>query len=65
MAALAGVAPTMLLIDIGPFGPENFEVSKWCLYIAIFVFSVGIIMFGLTLAFDKASHKDESSQAKH
>ena len=34
---------------------ENFEYAKWCLFIAIFVFSLGIAGFGLTLAFDKSS----------
>lgn len=65
MAALAGVAPTMLMIDIGPFRPENFEVGKWCLYIAIFIFSVGIIMFGMTLALDKSRQRKDADQEKH
>jgi len=60
LVALIGVAPSMLLIDIGPVRPENFEWGKWFLYIAIFTFIVGISMFGLTLAFDKASHKNDS-----
>ena len=54
--ALGGVAPTMLLIKTGPFGPQNFEYAKWCLYIGIFIFSFGIVLFGFTLAFDRASN---------
>ena len=38
IAALIGVSPAMLLIDIGPVGPENYEWGKWFLYIAIFAF---------------------------
>jgi hypothetical protein len=57
ITALIGVSPTMLLIDIGPVGPENYEWGKWCLYIAIFLFCVGIIVFGLTLAIDKARER--------
>jgi len=52
--ALTGVSPAMLLIDIGPYGPENFEWGKWFLYIGIFAFCVGIPFFGITLAVDKA-----------
>jgi hypothetical protein len=58
--ALIGVSSTMLLINIGPFEPENFEWGKWCLFIAIFAFCAGIGMFGLTLALDKTSHKKDN-----
>lgn len=57
IAALIGMSPTMLLINIGPVGPENYEWGKWCLYIAIAGFTLGIIMFGLTLALEKASER--------
>jgi uncharacterized membrane protein YgdD (TMEM256/DUF423 family) len=52
--ALIGVSPAMLLIDIGPFRPEDFEWGKWFLYIGIFAFCGGITFFGITLAVDKA-----------
>lgn len=51
--ALVGVAPTMLLIEVGRVGAENYEWGRWCLYLAILGFSVGTIMFGLTSAFDR------------
>ena len=53
IGALIGVSPTMLLLTIGPFEPANFEWGKWCLYIGIFSFSVGIILFGLGFLFDR------------
>jgi len=65
IVAIIGVSPTMLLIDIGPFGAENFEWGKWFLYIAIFAFCVGTIMFGLTLAFDKAMHSNDKGQEEN
>jgi len=64
IAALIGVSPAMLLIDIGPVGPENYEWGKWFLYIAIFAFCVGIITFGLTLALEKIRHRTDSGQEK-
>lgn len=62
IVAIIGVSSTMLLIDIGPFRAENFEWGKWFLYIAIFTFCVGTIMFGLTLAFDKDMHNKDGGQ---
>ncbi len=53
--ALGGVSSTMLLIKTGPFGPENFEYAKWSLFIGILIFSFGIVIFGITSAFDRAS----------
>ncbi len=53
--ALGGVSSTMLLIKTGPFGPEDFEYAKWCLFIRTIVFSFGIVVFGIALAFDRAS----------
>ena len=63
--ALIGVSSSMLMIDIGPGGYENFEWGKWFLFIAIFTFCVGIIEFGLTLALDRARQRNDSSQEKH
>jgi hypothetical protein len=57
--ALIGVSPSMLLIDVGPIGPENYAWGKWCLYIAIYLFSVGIIIFGGTLALERSSHRND------
>ena len=65
ISALIGVSSTMLLIDIGPGGYENFEWGKWFLFIAIFTFCVGIIEFGFTLALDKARQRNDSGQERH
>jgi hypothetical protein len=65
IGALIGVSPAMLLIDIGPVGSENYEWGKWFLYIAIFAFCVGLIAFGLTLAFDEARQRTDRSQEKN
>ena len=56
--ALIGVSPTMLLIDIGPFGPENFAWGRWFLYIGIYAFIVGITLFGATYAIDRAGQRN-------
>jgi hypothetical protein len=65
IGALIGVSPAMLLIDIGPVGPENYEWGKWFLYIGIFAFCVGIIIFGLTLALDKVKQRTDRDQEKN
>jgi hypothetical protein len=52
--ALIGVSPTMLLIETGPFGAEDFQWAKWSVLIGIFAFSVAITFFCVTLAVDKA-----------
>lgn len=52
--ALIGVSPTMLLISLGSFEAGDFLWANWILLIGILAFSVGITVFGITLAVDKA-----------
>jgi len=54
IVALIGVSPKMLLISVGSLEPEDFEWAKWGLLIGIFAFTIGITVFGITLAVDKA-----------
>ncbi|MGA8848675.1 MAG: hypothetical protein WB564_02475 [Dehalococcoidia bacterium] len=58
--ALIGVSPKMLLISMGSLEPEDFEWAKWILLIGIFAFSVGITVFGITLAVDKAKQDNQN-----
>jgi hypothetical protein len=54
--ALIGVSPTMLLISLGSLEAEDFLWANWILLIGIFAFTIGITVFGITLAVDKARH---------
>jgi hypothetical protein len=54
--ALIGVSPTMLLISLGSFEAGDFVWANWILLIGIFAFTIGITVFGITLAVDKARH---------
>ena len=51
--ALAGVTPTMLMIEIGPYGPENFNWGRWMVQDGIFFLMCGILALGFAYIIDK------------
>lgn len=38
LLALIGVTPTMLMIEIGPYGPDNFNWGRWMVLDGVFFF---------------------------
>lgn len=52
--ALIGVTPTMLMIEIGPYGPDNFNWGRWMVLDGVFFFVCGIWMLGFAYIDDRA-----------
>jgi uncharacterized membrane protein YfcA len=44
ISALTGVATTMLNVEVGPFGPENYTFGKWILLSAISLFFTWMLL---------------------
>ena len=51
--ALIGVTPTMLMIEIGPYGPENFNWGRWMLNDGVLFFVCGIWILGFAYIDDR------------
>ncbi|PIP47975.1 MAG: hypothetical protein COX14_04720 [Chloroflexi bacterium CG23_combo_of_CG06-09_8_20_14_all_45_10] len=51
--ALIGVTPTMLMIEIGPYGPEDFNWGRWMLQDGVFFLVCGIWMLGFAYVDDR------------
>ena len=51
--ALIGVTPTMLMIEIGPYDPDNFNAARWMAQDGVFFFVCGILMLGFAYIDDK------------
>lgn len=53
LLALIGVTPTMLMIEIGPYGPDNFNWGRWMVLDGVFFFVCGIWTLGFAYIDDR------------
>ena len=53
--ALIGVTPTMLMIEIGPYDPDNFNAARWMAQDGVFFFVCGILMLGVVYIDERTS----------
>jgi len=51
--ALVGVTPTMLMIEIGPYGPKNFNWGRWMVQDGVFFLICGILALGFAYIVDR------------